>query len=93
MDMHISTLGELKKIAFNSDLIPCPQWFLYLIPRELNPVRAKWPVEPVLISHFCSVLKVNESLTSPGQNTNPSQVSSQQMQVLIHLPRKDGKLS
>ena len=33
------------------------------------------------------------SLTPPGQDTNPSQVSSQQMLVLIYLPRKDGKLS
>ena len=34
-----------------------------------------------------------ESLTPPGWDTNPSQVSSQQMLVLIYLPRKDGKLS
>ena len=39
------------------------------------------------------VLSGWESLTPPGQNTNPLQVSSQQMLVLIYLPWKDGKLS
>ena len=34
-----------------------------------------------------------ESLTHPGWDTNPSQVSFQQTLVLIYLPRKDGKLS
>ena len=32
-------------------------------------------------------------MTSPGLDTNPSQVSSQQTLVLIYLPRKDGKLT
>ena len=32
-------------------------------------------------------------MTPPGRDTNPSQVSSQQMLVLIFLPWKDGKLS
>ena len=34
-----------------------------------------------------------ESLTAPGRDTNPSQVSSQQTLALIYLPRKDRKLS
>ena len=34
-----------------------------------------------------------ESLTPPGWDTIPSQVSSQQTLVLIYLPRKDRKLS
>ena len=34
-----------------------------------------------------------ESLTPPERDTNPSQVSSQQILVLIYLPRKDGKWS
>ena len=32
-------------------------------------------------------------MTSPGWDTNPSQVSYQQTLVLIYLPQKDGKLS
>ena len=52
-----------------------------------------WPMEPALISGFCSVMQMRVFLTPPGRNTNPSQVSSQQMLVLIYLPRKDGKLS
>ena len=58
----------------------------------LNPLRAEWPMEPALISGFCSVKKMRV-FDSPGQDTNPSLVSSQQTLVLIYLPRKDGKLS
>ena len=50
-------------------------------------------MELVLISSFCSVLKADESFDPPGWDTNRSQVSSQQMLVLIYLPQKDGKLS
>ena len=39
------------------------------------------------------VLSRWKSLTPPGRDTNPSQVSSQQMLVLIYLPRKDGEPS
>ena len=39
------------------------------------------------------VLSRRESLTPPERDTNLSQVSPQQMLVLIYLPRKDGKLS
>ena len=42
---------------------------------------------------FCVVLSRRKSLTSPGRDINPLQVSSQQMLVLIYIPRKDGKLS
>ena len=45
------------------------------------------------LSPVCVVLSGWESLTPPGWDTNPSQVSSQQMMVLIYLPWKDGKLS
>ena len=54
--------------------------------------RAKWPMKRALISRFCSVKRVRV-FDSPGRDTNPSQVSSQQKLVLIYLPRKDGKLS
>ena len=47
-------------------------------------------MEPALISGFSSVK--HESLTPPGQDTNPMEVSFQQMLVLIFLPQ-DGKLS
>ena len=39
------------------------------------------------------MLSTWESLTPPGQDTNPSQVSSQQTLVLIYLPGKEGKLN
>ena len=59
-----------------------------------NPLRDKWPIEPALISGFCSVKRISVlSLTLHGWDTNPPQVSSQQRLVLICLPRKDGKLS
>ena len=58
---------------------------------KLNPLRAKWPIEPALISDFRSVKRMRV-FDSPGQDTNPSQVSSQQTLVLIYLPQKDGKL-
>ena len=45
------------------------------------------------LSPVSVVLSRWESLTPPGQDTNPSQVSFQQMLVLIYLPLKDGKLS
>ena len=47
-------------------------------------------MEPALISGFCSVKQM--SLTLPGWDANPSQVSNQQMLVLIYLPRKNEKL-
>ena len=49
-------------------------------------------MELVLISGFCSI-KGMRVFDSPGWDTNPLQVSSQQTLVLIYLPRKDGKLS
>ena len=48
-------------------------------------------MERVLISRFCSV-KQMRVFDPPGWDTNPSQVSSQQMLVLIYVPKKDGKL-
>ena len=45
------------------------------------------------LSPVSVVLSGWESLTPPGRDTNPSQVSSQQTLVLIYLPREDGKLS
>ena len=60
--------------------------------QKLNPLLTKWPMEPVLISGFCSVKWMRVS-DSPGRDTNPSQVSSQQMLVLIYLPWNDRKLS
>ena len=45
------------------------------------------------LSTVSVVLSGCESLTPPGWDTNPSQVSSQQMLVLIYLPWKDGKLN
>mgnify|MGYP001793086993 CR=1 FL=1 len=42
---------------------------------------------------FLYSVKQFESLTPPGWETNPSQVSSQQMLVLIYVTQKDGKLS
>ena len=39
------------------------------------------------------MLSGRESLTPPGQDTNPLQVSSQQILVLIYLLWKVGKLS
>ena len=51
---------------------------------KLNPLRARLPMELALTSSFCSV---------PVRDFNPSQVCSQQMLVLIYLPRKDRKLS
>ena len=42
------------------------------------------------LSPVSVVLSGWESLTPSGWDTNPSQVSSQQMLVLIYLPRKDG---
>ena len=58
----------------------------------LNPLRARWPMEPALISG-CSV-KGMIAFDSPWtEHYNPSQVSFQLMLVLIYLPRMDGKLS
>ena len=45
------------------------------------------------LSPVSVVLSGWESLTPPGCDTSPIQVSSQQTLVLIYLPRKDGKLS
>ena len=55
--------------------------------KKLNPLRAKWPIEPALISDFCSIKRIRV-FDSPWTGTNPSQVSSQQTLVLIYLPRK-----
>ena len=49
-------------------------------------------MEPAFISGFCSV-KQMRVFDSPWMNTNTSQVSSQQILVLIYLPWKDGNLS
>ena len=49
-------------------------------------------MEAALISDFFNVKRMRV-FDSPGQDTNLSQISSQQALVLIHLPRKDGKLS
>ena len=43
-------------------------------------------------SSFSSV-KQMQVFVSPGWDTNPLQVSSHQMLVIIYLPQKDGKLS
>ena len=57
----------------------------------IQEARAK-PMEPALISGFCNDKRMRV-FDSPGQDTNPSQVSSQQTLVFIYLPRKDGKPS
>ena len=49
-------------------------------------------MEPVLIPGLRSVKQMRD-FDSPRWDINPSQVSSQQMLVLIYLPQKDGKLS
>ena len=72
-------LGSLMKITSDIKL-------------KLNPLQAKWPIEPALISGFCSFKRIRV-FDSPGRDTNPSQVSSQQTLVLIYQPHKDGKLS
>ena len=45
------------------------------------------------LSPVSVVLSGWESLITPGRDTNPTQVSSQQTLVLIYLTRKDRKLS
>ena len=47
----------------------------------------------IRINSISLVLIGSESLNHPGRDTNPSQVSSQKMPVLIYLPLKDGKLN
>ena len=47
----------------------------------------------VEFAHMSSFRSGWKSLTPPGWDTNPSQVGSQQMMVLLYLPRKDGKLN
>ena len=85
------TRKQLKAIPKLYFLLLCCNKILNI---ELNPLWARWPIEPVLNSGFCSVLKSGwESLCPPGRDTNPSQVSSQQTLVFVYLPWKDGKLS
>ena len=71
-------------------------WWLQVgkVHGQLNPLLAKWAMELVLISTFCSVkyCKWSKVFDSPGRNTNSSQVSSQQTLLLVYLPWKDGRL-
>ena len=49
-------------------------------------------MEPMLISGFCSVKRMR-IFNFSWMDTKPLQVSSQQIHVLIYLPRKHEKLS
>ena len=49
-----------------SSLLPLDQ-------HKLNPLQAKWPMEPVLISGFCSVKWMRVLIIPPGWDTNLSQ--------------------
>ena len=59
---------------------------------KLNPLRAKWPMEPALVP-VSVVLSGCEPLTPPRWDTNPSQVGFQHTLVLIYPAGQDGKLN
>ena len=98
-DVCSSDLGFPIKVCFSFSCI-----FLFFFSQNMSrspteqktklnyPLRAKWPMESAL-SPVSVVLSGWESLTPPGWDTNPSQVSSQKTLILIYLLRKDGKLS
>ena len=90
MKIHYCTQYNFNLIKPSSSA----KWYnkirLVIVHLQLNPLRARWPMEQVLyISSFCCV----KSLLPTRWDTNPSQVSSQQTLVLMSPPRKDGKLS
>ena len=78
--------GEILTYLYG--VIRAYSWQYFITAKSfklLNPLRDMWPMEPALISSFCSVKRL---LTPPGWDTNPSQISSQQTLVLIYLSRK-----
>ena len=83
------TKGKISRcLTYSLPIIVSATFLLISLFRklELNPWSRRLSPVSVMISGW-------ESLTPPGRDTNPSQVSSQQTLVFIYLPRKDGKPS
>ena len=73
--MHPITEGNPPFLKY-SFLMLFPSAWVVVDGLKSNSLQAKWPMESALIiSYFCSV-KRTRVLTSPGRDTNPSQVSS-----------------
>ena len=96
----VCTLGEsfVSKVRGEKNIKHVWHWALLPQRHSQKPSQSQILYEPSgpwsgRLSSVSVVLSGWESLTPPGRDTNPLQVSSQQMLVLIYLPRKDGKLS